>query len=443
MNRREFLMMAGLASLSAAFPSQTLFAKAQPHVVIIGGGVGGATTAKYLRMMDQGIKVTIIEKNRIYLRPYGSSEVINAHVTMKDLEVSYDALKNKYGVNFVFDEATGVNVGKQTIQLKNGSDVAYDRLVVAPGIKLLYDQVEGYSEAIANQQIPSAWIPGQQTQMLHDQLKAMPKGGTFLIVAPPNPYRCPPGPYERGALVAEWCQQHNPTAKVMIVDPKDKFVTDQSMMLGWNRRYGFNIPDAFIDGMPSDVKTHSSPGILEWIPAKDGGKIISLDAKQGTVKTEGGTIKADVINIIPPMQAGAIASTMGLTNDKQFCPIYRKTFESRIHNNIHVIGDSSIADMMPKSGFSANTQGKVTAKAIIDLLTGREPCTPTWENTCYALAAKDYGFFVADVFKIENDRITRQKGPRYLPLDASIAQLRLAAVYQQNWLRSFTEDCFA
>lgn len=443
MNRRDFMKMAGLATLSAAFPAQTLFAKAQPHVVIIGGGVGGATTAKYLRMMDKNIRVTVIEKNKIYIRPYGSSEVINAHITMKDLEVTYDALKNKYGIDFIFDEATGVDANKQTIQLKNGSDVHYDRLVVSPGIKLLYDRIEGYSEEIANTKVPSGWIPGKQTQMLHDQLKAMPQGGTFLIVSPPNPYRCPPGPYERGSLVAEWCQTHNPTAKVMIIDPKDKFVTDQSMMLGWNRRYGFNIPDAFMEGMPADVKTHSTPGMLEWVPAKDGGTILSLDAENKEVTTEGGKIKADVINIVPPMQAGSIATAMGLTNEKNFCPINRTTFESLIYKNIHVIGDASIADMMPKSGFSANTQGKVTAKAILDLLAGREPGTPSWENTCYAVAAKDYGFFVADVFKLENGKITRQKGPRYLPLDATEAQLRLGAVYQQNWLRSFTEDCFA
>lgn len=443
MNRREFLRLSSLAGLGLAVPASSAFAGVQPHIVIIGGGVGGATTAKYLRMIDSNIKVTIIEKNPVYIRPYGSSEVINGHVTMRDLEVNYDALKDKYGIAFIFDEAIGFDPVKRTISLKNSSTVSYDRLVVSPGIKLLYDKVEGYSESIADSAIPSGWIPGSQTQMLHDQLKAMPQGGTFLIVSPPNPYRCPPGPYERGALVAEWCQKHNPTAKVIISDPKNKFVTDQSMMLGWNRLYGFNIPPEFMEGMPEDVKQYSTPGGIEWIPAKDGGAIVSLDAKNKSVTTEGGEIRADVINIIPPMRAGVIADAMGLTNDKGFCPINRKTFESLIHPNVHVIGDAAIADMMPKSGFSANTQGKVTARAIVDLLAGREPAEPSWENTCYALAGKDYGFFVADVFSLQNGKITRNKGPRYLPLDATPAQIRLGAVYQQNWLQSFTEDCFA
>ena len=443
MQRRDFMKLAAATALSGILPARSLFAAAQPHVVVIGGGVGGATTAKYLRLMDPNVKVTLIEKNPVYIRPYGSSEVINGHIGMDDLEVTYTALRNKYGVNVVIDEAIGFDPDKQRVRLWQGKDITYDRLVVSPGIELLYNRIEGYSQSVAESKIPSGWIPGQQTQMLRDQLLAMPQGGTFLIVAPPSPYRCPPGPYERGALVAEWCQKHNPGAKVIITDPKNSFVTDQTMMLGWHRRYGFNIPPAFMKGMPADVNNTGKPGMLEWIPQQDGGNIISLDVKNMSIKTEGDTIKADVINIVPPMRAGLVAQKMGLTDGKGWCPVNHYSFESEIHPKVHVLGDASVSNM-PKSGFAANTQAKVIAKAIIDLLAGREPVSPTLENVCYAVAGRDYGIFVADVFKLNQEgRIARQKMPRYAPLDATEAQLRIGEVYQQSWMKTFTEDCFA
>ncbi|MEZ5451558.1 MAG: NAD(P)/FAD-dependent oxidoreductase [Thiothrix sp.] len=448
LSRRDFLALLGASALTGVMPVRSAFAGAQPHVVVIGGGVGGATAAKYLRIFDPNLKVTVIEKNPVYLRPYGSSEVVTGHIGMQDLEVRYDTLKDKYGVDFIIDEVTGFDPDKRSVQLKGGRSVRYDKLVVSPGVELLYDKLEGYSRAIADSKVPSGWIPGQQTQLLADQLKAMPKGGTFLMVAPPNPYRCPPGPYERPALVAEWLQKHNPTAKVIITDPKDKFVTDQTMMLGWNRLYGFDIPKPFLEGMPDsvEVKQHGKPGILEWIPAADGGTPLSLDVANMSVKTGNGTIKADVINIVPAMRAGKIASVMGLTDEKGWCPNDRKTFESSIHPHVHVIGDACHADAMPKSGFSANTQAKSAARAIVELLAGREAPVPQWENTCYALAGSDYGLYVADVFELlqADNKISRVgKFNRYLKLDATPAQIRMGAVYQQAWLKSFTEDCFA
>lgn len=448
LNRREFLGLLGATALAGAFPIRSAFAGAQPHVVIIGGGVGGATTAKYLRLFDPAIKVTLIEKNPIYIRPYGSTEVLTGHIGMDDLHVTYDALQSKYGVNVIIDEVTGFDPDKRNVSLKGGRKVSYDKLVVSPGIELLYDKLAGYSQALAESKIPSGWIPGTQTQLLADQLKALPKGGTFLMVAPPNPYRCPPGPYERPALVAEWLQKHNPTAKVIIADPKDKFVTDQTMMLGWNRLYGFPMPKEFLEGIPDsvEIQQHSQPGILEWIPAKDGGTPVSVDAETMTVTTEGGKIKADVINIVPAMRAGKIASAMGLTDDKGWCPNQRKTFESTLHPHVHVIGDACHADAMPKSGFSANTQAKSLARALVEILAGREAPTPSWENTCYALAGSNYGLYVADVFELaEADNKIQRVGKfnRYLRLDATPAQIRMGAVYQQAWMKSFTEDCFA
>ncbi|MDD3608650.1 MAG: FCSD flavin-binding domain-containing protein [Halothiobacillaceae bacterium] len=464
MNRREFLKFAGATSLAAAFPVRSAFAGAQPHVVVVGGGVGGATFAKYLKMADKNIKVTLIEKNPVYIRPYGSSEVLTGHIQMKDLDVTYDALKSRYGVEMLIDTVVGFDPDKKTVSTAGGKSLAYDRLIVSPGIELKYEAIEGYSEAIANTKVPSGWIPGAQTQLLADQIKSIPKGGTFLLVAPPNPYRCPPGPYERSALVAEWFKKHNPTAKVLILDPKDAFVTDTTMQQGWNRLYGYKMPKSFEEKFVEELrkfkvfsaqegvdalyakgilKRNSGPSMISWVTGKEGGRVLKLDAANMTVEAENGVHKADVINIVPPMVAGTIAQKMGLTDKSGWCPIKRESFESTVHKDVHVLGDSSIADAMPKSGFSANTQAKVAALAVAASLKGQQPGIPSWENTCYALAGSDYGFFVADVFALKEGKITNVSGHRYLPLNASEAQIRLGAVYQQAWMKSFTDDCFA
>ena len=445
-NRRDWLAQAlGLLATSAA--PRLAFAQERAHIVIVGGGVGGATTAKYLKLFNPTLKVTVIEKNRTYVRPYGSSEVLNQHVRMDDLNVSYDALKNTYGVNFVFDTVTGWDPVKRTVSTAGKQHIAYDRLVVSPGIELLYGAYEGYSEAVARSAVPSGWIPGEQTALLAKQLQGMRQGGTFVLAAPPNPYRCPPGPYERAALMAEWFQKHNPSAKVIIVDPKDSFVTDETMMLGWNRLYRFNLPDDYTKKMQDkvDIQRHSGTSMLSWVRGKEGGRTLKIDAKQMRIETEGDVIRADVINVIPPMRVGAVAHTLGLSDGSGFCPVQRRDFASTLHPNVHVIGDASIADAMPKSGFSANTQAKVVARAIVESLAGRPAPEPLWENTCYALAGKDYGLFVADVFKIGADgKIGRiNTRARYLPLDATPAQIKLGARYQQAWLRTFTADCFA
>jgi sulfide dehydrogenase [flavocytochrome c] flavoprotein chain len=441
LNRRDFLKAGAGLALAAALPARA--AAGAGHVVVIGGGVGGATAAKYLKLYNPALRVTVIEANRTYIRPYGSSEVLTGHVGMNDLNVSYDALKSKYGVEFVFDTVVGFDPARKQVRTAGRQTIAYDKLVVSPGISLQYQAIPGYSAAVAETRAPSGWIPGSQTALLTQQLKAMRPGGSFVIVAPPNPYRCPPGPYERAALVTEWMRRHNPTGKVIILDPKDSFVTDATMQLGWHRLYGYNIPDGYLADMPPDVDNSGKPSPIEWVRAKDGGTTERIDARTLTVTTKQGAVKADVLNIIPPMKAGKLAFEMGLTDASGFCPIDRRTFESSVQRDVFVIGDASIADAMPKSGFSANNQAKVTARAIVAQLAGRTPGEPVWENTCYALAGSDYGLYVADVFRLKDGKIARLPGERYLPLDASMAKIRLAAAYQQAWLKTFTEDCFA
>jgi len=445
LSRREWLSQA-LGLLSVAAAPTLAFAKDKAHIVIVGGGVGGATAAKYLKLFNPSLAVTLVERNPFYIRPYGSSEVLNQHTTLDELRVSYDALRAKYGVHVVMDTVIGLDAQARTLATAGGRTIGYDRLIVSPGIQLMYEAYTGYSEAVARTAVPSGWIPGEQTALLARQLQAMRPGGTFVLAAPPNPYRCPPGPYERAALMTEWFQQHNPSAKVIIVDPKDSFVTDQTMMLGWNRLYRFNLPEDYARKMSSSVEVlqHASPGMLTWVRGKDGGRTLRIDAKRMRIETEAETIQADVINVIPPMKAGKVASVLGLTDGSGFCPVDRHTFASTRLPHVHVIGDASIADAMPKSGFSANTQAKVVARAIVEELAGRRAPEPLWENTCYALAGKDYGLFVADVFKVVDGKIARINGQgRYLPLDATPAQIKLAARYQQAWLRTFTADCFA
>jgi sulfide dehydrogenase [flavocytochrome c] flavoprotein subunit len=448
LSRRHWLASsAGLLS-TLALPTwaQAPLKTGPAHIVIIGGGVGGATAAKYLKLFDPSVKVTVIEKNRIYIKPYGSSEVLNQHASMDDLNVSYDVLRTKYGVNFVFDTVTGFDPVARTVSTAGKQKLGYDRLIVSPGIQLMYSAYAGYSEQVANTAVPSGWIPGAQTALLAKQLQGMRQGGTFVLAAPPNPYRCPPGPYERPALMAEWFGKHNPTAKIIIVDPKDSFVTDETMMLGWNRLYKFNLPDDYVKKMQDKVelKQHAGTSMLSWVRGKDGGRTLKIDAKKMTIETEAATIKADVINVIPPMKAGQIAMTLGLADASGWCPVNRRNFASTLKPHVHVIGDASVADAMPKSGFSANNQAKVVARAILEELAGRAAPEPLWENTCYALAGKDYGLFVADVFKIIDGKIGRvNTAARYLPLNATPAQIKLGARYQQAWLRTFTQDCFA
>jgi sulfide dehydrogenase [flavocytochrome c] flavoprotein subunit len=448
MKRRQLLQGFGLG-LSGGLLGAPALLRAQGaavgRVVVVGGGVGGATAAKYLKLFNPQLRVTLVERNPVYIRPYGSSEVLNGHTTMAALETRYDQLASRWGVEVLIDTATGLDASKRLLRTASGRTLPYDRMVVSPGIELMYDAIPGYSAQVAETRMPSGWVPGAQTALLAQQLKAMRTGGTFLIVAPPNPYRCPPGPYERGALMAEWFQKHNPTAKVIITDPKDGFVTDETMMLGWNRLYGYTPPSDYAKKISAkaELKPHAAGASgISWIRASQGGRVLKVDAKTMRVETEAETIQADVVNIIPPMKAGKLAAALGLTDRTGWCPVERRSFISTQNPYVHVIGDASIADAMPKSGFSANTQAKVVARAIVEELAGRTLPEPVLENTCYALAGSRYGLFVADVFRVVDGKIARVNSARFLPLDASPNQIRLGARYQQAWLRTFTEDVF-
>ncbi|HGG05934.1 MAG TPA: pyridine nucleotide-disulfide oxidoreductase, partial [Aliiroseovarius sp.] len=326
-DRRAFLkfIAAGSVMSSAAVAPGMAFGQAAPHVVIIGGGTGGATAAKYLKLGDETVRVTVIEANQVYRRCYGSNEVLTGYVDLDDITITYDALQSKYGVEFIFDTVTAVDPETRKVSLKSGAQVTYDRLIVSPGIDFIWDGTDGYSQSLAETTMPHAWKAGAQTMLLKRQIDAMPDNGTMIIVPPPNPYRCPPGPYERASLLAEKFMQDKPKAKILILDVKDGFAKDQPFMLGWNRLYGYQIPEMKMEGMPDDIARPDSPGMIEWVAGSLGGKVGSVDADAMTVTTEfGDTFQGDVINFIPPQKAARLAFDMDLV-DGNWCPINHLT----------------------------------------------------------------------------------------------------------------------
>lgn len=448
LDRREFLKRAGLASAAGLglFSGYNAFGAAQPHVVVIGGGAGGATAAKYLKLADPGIQVTVVERNRVYRRCFGSNEVLNDDIGMEDLEIRYDVLRDKYGVHFVFGTVDNVDPDRRRVFLEDGDTLDYDRLVVSPGIDFNYDALEHYSEEVAETTMPHAWKAGPQTRLLRRQLHAMPVDGTFVIVAPPNPFRCPPAPYERASLMAEWFQKHKPRAKILILDAKDGFAKDQPFMLAWSRLYGFRIPDSHMSGMPADVARPEQEGRIEWVAGSEGGQVVSVDPERGTVSNFfGDEFQADVATVIPSQRAGKLAFRMGLTNEFGWCDNDRYTHESTVHPNIHVIGDSTVADAMPKSGFAANTQAKVAAAQIAHLLRGEEPEEPGWANTCFSRVGSDYGVSVAAVYRYDHEAeqiVSTPESGGVSPLDATAVTNRLEGLYQESWMRAFVNDCF-
>ena len=431
LTRRELLRALGAGALSLPLSSLPTAALAKTrnssaHVVIIGGGIGGATAAKYLRLAAPDLRITLVEPVQRFITCLRSTDVVVGHMTLDDITFTYDALRAKYKINVVHDRAIGFDPDKRTVQLDKGGALAYDRLIVSPGIDFIFGDVEGYTREASETSMPHAWKAGPQTLLLKKQLEAMPQGGTFVMVAPPNPFRCPPGPYERASLVAEWCQIHNPKAKVIILDPKDAFTKDVPFKKAWERLYGYNTPNSMI----------------EWIPASKGGKLKRVDAASKTLIAEAGEFKADVVNYVAPQRAGTLAFRMGLTNKDGWCPVNRRTFESEIVKGVHVIGDACVGDSMPKSGYSANSQAKVAVQAIADMLAGREPGEPSMINVCYSLAGQDYGVSIVDIFKVVDNRIVKHPTSGVSPITESPAQPLLEAVYQRNWHRTFANDCF-
>jgi sulfide dehydrogenase [flavocytochrome c] flavoprotein subunit len=314
---------------------------------------------------------------------------------------------------------TDIDASKKTITLENGNTLKYDRLVVSPGIDFKYSAIEGYSKEVA-QKIPHAFQAGPQTTLLYNQLREMKQGGTFVISAPKRPYRCPPGPYERASVIAEYFKKNNPTAKIIILDSKKKFPKKKQFEEGWKILYG---------------------DMIKWVSAKKGGNVTKVDSKTMTVYSKYGNIKADVINLIPPQNAGALAFSAGLTNKAGWCPVKAHNFESKIHKDIHVIGDSCFVGQMPKSAHSSGLQAKTCAAAIVSDFNNFTTPTLINANACYSLIGEHYGVSVVAAFKLKNGKYVMIKDASgAAPVGKSMAFRSKEADYARGWYKSITAD---
>ncbi len=368
---------------------------AKARVVVVGGGVGGVSTAQAIKKADPNIEVTIIEKNKLYSTCYASNWVLSDIFKMNDITSNYNKMADKYKINMVYDQVVGYDPVKKTVSTAHGKTFAYDRLVVSPGISFRWDTIEGHDESTTHL-VPHAYKAGYQTMQLKEQMDDMPADGTMVMVTPPNPFRCPPGPYERASMVAEFLKREKPKAKLIILDAKDKFSKFGLFTGGWKMHYGYE----------------SDNSIIDWVSKSNGGTVKAVDPKNMTVTTaDGEKIKADVINYIPAQKANNTAAMMGLVNDKGWCPVDQTTFESTMVPGVHVLGDSSVASPMPKSAFSANSQAAVVGKAVAALVNGQEASKDgNFGNQCYSLITTDHGISVAAGYKLKEGKIAKTSG---------------------------------
>ena len=424
-SRRDLLKVFGAGTALAATAGCTgtpfISRGSAGRVVVVGGGFGGATAAKYLKRGNPALEVTLVEPNTtFYTCPFSNLHLAGERA-MSGIAHNYEELKQVYGVRVIHTRAEDVDPVAKTVKLGNGNTLNYDKLVLSPGIDIRWDALEGYDQAAA-EQAPHAWQAGEQTRLLRRQLEAMEDGGTFILSAPANPFRCPPGPYERASLIAHYLGKHKPRSKVLILDAKDNFSKQGLFMQGWRENHGDRI---------------------EWVGLSGDGKVARVDAAKREVVTEFGTVhKAAVLNVVPPQKAGLIAHRAGVTDASGWVPVNPQTFESRQVKDIYVVGDATVAAPMPKSGFAANAQGKVAAAAIVAELDGRNLPNPYWANTCYSLITPDYGISVAAVYKLnEEGQIYAVPGSDGVSaLDAPLVTRRLEAEYAVGWYNAISQD---
>ncbi len=427
-SRRNFIQLTGGAAAvsTLGFSNIILAGKSAGHVVIVGGGIGGATAAHYIKRADPAVQVTIVEPNVNYFTGFMSNEVLSGHRTMAQITFGYKQLESM-GVKVVQDYATNIDADKKHVATKANGNIAFDRCIVSPGIDFKWDMIEGLDAKVAATKLPHAWVAGPQTIMLRKQLEAMKDGGTVIIAPPPNPFRCPPGPYERSCQIASYLQKHKPKSKILILDAKDKFSKQGLFMQGWKKHYGYGTDNSMI----------------EWVKGAEGGIIEGVDVKTNTVIGSVDEYKADVVNIIPAQKAGKIAHIAGLVNDKGWCPVNQQTFESTKKKNVYVIGDSSVASPMPKSAYAANSEAKVCAAAVVASLHGKDPAHPTLVNTCYSILAPGDGISVAMVYNFDGKKIQKVKGSGGLtPMDSSPEMRAREVQYAYSWFNNVTNDAF-
>ncbi|MDQ2091412.1 NAD(P)/FAD-dependent oxidoreductase [Marimonas arenosa] len=387
LDRRAFIGTGAAAAAALSAPHVRAASHGKPKVVVVGGGAGGATAARYIAKDSNGeIDVTLVEPTRMYYTCFFSNLYIGGFRELSSIGHSYGGLA-KQGVNVVHDWAVGIDRDAKTVTLAGGAVLPYDKLVLSPGIDFVDGAVPGWSVAAQNK-MPHAYKAGSQTELLKAQIESMPAGGTFAMVAPPNPFRCPPGPYERVSMVAHLLKNINPTAKIIVADPKPKFSKMALFQDGWSRHY---------DGM------------IDWIGQDFGGDKVEVNADEMTVSIDGEVTKVDACNVIPAMKAGKICDMAGIT-DGRWAPVDGHSMVSKMDENIHVLGDSCSQGDMPKSGFSANSQAKVCAMAVRGALTGSKVFPAKFSNTCWSLLDTDDGVKVGATYKATDEKIAKVDG---------------------------------
>ncbi|MCH2095178.1 MAG: NAD(P)/FAD-dependent oxidoreductase [Rhodobacteraceae bacterium] len=417
LNRRIFL---GATAVSLAAPMVNAGGHGKPRVVVVGGGAGGATAARYIAKDSKGeIDVTLIEPSRTYYTCFFSNLYLGGFKTIDDIGHTYGNLASNHGVNVVHDWAVGVDRGQKTVTLAGGASVPYDKLILSPGIDFVEGSVPGWDLSAQNA-MPHAYKAGSQTELLKAQIAAMPEGGTYVMVAPPNPYRCPPGPYERVSMVAHQLKANNPTAKIIIADPKPKFSKQGLFEEGWQNHYG---------------------GMIERIGPDFGGENVTVDPGAMTVNIDGEVIQADVCNVIPAMKAGRIAELAGVT-DGSWAPVNAIDMSTKADPDVHVLGDASQQGDMPKSGFSANSQAKVCANAVRGALTGSRVFPAKFSNTCWSLIDTNDGVKVGATYEATDEKIAKIDG--FVSQTGEDAALRKATYEEsEGWYSGITADMFS
>lgn len=414
LRRRTFLGTAAAAATAIGAPMVKAMAK--PNVVVVGGGAGGATAARYIAKDSKGaINVTLVEPTRKYYTCFFSNLYLGGFKNMDDLGHSYGALASQ-GVNVVHDWAVDVDRAAKTVSLAGGGSIGYDKLILSPGIDFVDGSVEGW-DINGQNKMPHSYKAGSQTELLRAQLMGMPQGGIYAMVAPPNPYRCPPGPYERVSMAANHLKANNPTAKIIIADPKPKFSKMALFQEGWANHY---------DGM------------IDWVGEEFGGGNVSVDPNAMTVTIDGEVTKVDVCNVIPAMKAGRIAEIAGVT-DGNWAPVNAVDMSTKADADVYVLGDAAQQGDMPKSGFSANSQAKVCANAVRGALTGSRVFPAKFANTCWSLIAANDGVKVGATYEATPEKIAKIEG--FISKTGESTDVR-EATYQESegWYAGITSD---
>jgi NADPH-dependent 2,4-dienoyl-CoA reductase/sulfur reductase-like enzyme len=419
MQRRAFLK-AGAAGLAVGLAGCSSLPGAAPRarVAVVGGGYGGATAARYLRLYDPSIEVVLIEPNEAFVSCPISNMVLGGFKTMADITTPYTGLARR-GVRVVRDTATAIDLEKKQVRLARGDAVAFDRVIVSPGVDFMWEQLPAMNDPEAQAQVLHAWKAGPQTAELRRRLEEMPDGGVYVLCVPEAPYRCPPGPYERACQVAAYFKARKPRSKVLLLDANPD-VTSKGPLFkkAWNDLY---------------------KGIVEY---RGNSKAIDIDWRGNTVKLEFGDVKGDVLNVLPPMKAGNIAAPY-ITVNRRWCEVDWLTYESKAAQGVHLLGDSlQIAPAMPKSGSMANGHGKVCAAAVTALLGGEAPNpSPTLINTCYSMVSDKLAIHVASVHKYDERDRTMKTVPGSGGVSAAMNELE--GVYTMNWASNIWADALA